>query len=102
MKTILVLLISSFLSTHAFANIKCEAYCLDVRAEKNPLTKQMENQFNRSPRLKASSFEGLVSKCQRNFGTALLLGYKSKRTFNSSSKLIAYKSAKPETACKQI
>lgn len=102
MKSILALLFTSLLSITASASVKCEAFCLDVRAEKNPLTKQVENQFNRSPRIKAASFQGLVSKCQRNFGTALLTGYKSQRTFNASSKLIAFKSAKPQTACKPI
>ncbi len=105
MKALTFILLLSFLTTYVQAaqpQGQCSAYCLDVRTQANPKTKQPENLFNRSPLLKASSFKGLISKCQSNFGTALVLAYKYKKASNSTSILTSYKFAKAETACKRI
>lgn len=106
MKAFTFIILLSFFSVNAYAQNKvqgqCSAYCLDVRTQANPRTKQQENLFNRSPLLKASSFKGLISKCQSNFGTALVLAYKYKKASNSTSILTSYKFAKAETACKRI
>ncbi len=106
MKALTFIIFFSFLSLTAYGQNKvqgqCAAYCLDVRKQANPKTRLPENLFNRSPLIKASSFRGLISKCQSNFGTALVLAYKFKKTSNSSSILTEYKSAKADTACKRI
>ena len=102
MKTMTIVLLMFIFTISAYAQGHCSAYCLDVRTLSNPKTKQSENHFNRSPLIKASNFKKLISKCQSNYGTALVLAYKFKKSNNSSSILTGYKSAKAETACKSI
>lgn len=103
LKSIIVILLASFVTLSATAaQLQCAAYCLDVRTQSNPQTKQKENHFNRSPLIRAANFQTLISKCQMNFGTALVLNFKYKKARNSSSILTEYKSAKAQTACKSI
>lgn len=101
-KTVLIFLMSFVAFSASAAQLQCAAYCLDVRAQANPQTKQKENHFNRSPLIRAANYQSLVSKCQSNFGTALVLNFKFKKARNSSSILTDYKSAKANTACKNI
>jgi hypothetical protein len=101
MKKILVFITVVFSIAASAQQQVCTAYCLDVRAMRNSKTKQVENHFDRSPLLKAGSYAGLVTKCQANYGTALLLDYRFEKT-RASSKLTSYKLAKAQNACKSI